>query len=647
LTPPVILIVEDDPVSLQIIYRQLSNAGFDHVLRAHSGEEALNMLAALQVDLVVLDVGLPGKSGYDVTTIIRRQHRDPHIPIIMISATGQASERTRGLSVGANDFVDKPVDARELVARITSQLSYKRMLDELNAERERLQSLYRISQAVTAHLDYDQTIRDIVSLAPQLVPATKAILVLLDDRGVFQQKIVSHPDEATYTVQKIERAILDTGLIGWVLRTGRPALVADITKDERWIPLPDDEAEGAALATPLTWGERVVGVLMLESPMIGAFLDEHVGLIEALGSQAALALENARLYEKMDQERKRTNALLTHIGTPVVVTDPSGEIIRTNPAAEEIFGLGIDALSKPLGDVFGLSLADLLQRARERGGMVSGEYSRRVPTPDEGPISFNVSISPIAEVGYILVWQDISGLKESERVRLDSERAETQRVLNTFSRYMSTALIERVLNDRDILTRRERREAVVLFADLRGFTRLTVEHPPDAVFALLNDLFGELLEVVNRHEGLVFDITGDELMITFNVPYTQPDLNHKAIRTAVDMLRRFAELQRKWHERGMEIGMGIGIDRGPVVLGHLGGSSHMNYSMVGEAVNISHRLVELAEDAQIVVTPDILADGLPDKSAVTIVELTPRLLKGKPEPQPISLITLSNNGHGR
>jgi class 3 adenylate cyclase len=210
---------------------------------------------------------------------------------------------------------------------------------------------------------------------------------------------------------------------------------------------------------------------------------------------------------------------------------------------------------------------------------------------------------------------------------------------------MSTALIERVLNDRDILTRRERREAVVLFADLRGFTRLTVEHPPDAVFALLNDLFTEMLDIVNRNEGLVFDITGDELMIAFNVPYTQQDINRRALQTAVDMQQRFGELQRKWHERGMEVGMGSGIDRGVVVLGHIGGSSHMNYSMVGEAVNICHRLVEIAEDAQIVVTPKILVDGLPEVTDLNVVELAPRLLKGKDEPQPISLITLGSNGH--
>jgi PAS domain S-box-containing protein len=642
LAQPVILIVEDDVINRQVVMTHLQRGGFDRCVPAGTGQEALDILAAQPIDLVVMDIGLPDPDGFQVTQTIRADYPDRYLPIILISASGHAKDRTRGIKVGANDFLSKPLDGHELVARVTAQVSYKRALDDLRAERERLAALYSLSQALTLHVEYQSAIREIVSLAPQLIPATKAILVLLDEKGEFQQKIVSHPGGETTTVQTIEPTILDRGLIGWVFRTGSPALVADVSSDERWAALPDDEPVGSGIAAALTWGERTLGVLMLESVEKDAFRSEHLDLIAALCSQAAIALENARLYEQMRREQKHTEALLNQIGTPVVVTDPEGRIIRTNPAVEAIFGLGIDVLNKPLSEVFGLALADLLLRSQERGSMVSGEYSRRSPQPGAGH-SYNVSISPIAEVGYLLVWQDITGLKESERVRLESERAETQRVLSAFSRYMSTALIERVLTDRDILTRRERREAVVLFADLRGFTQLTVEHPPDAVFALLNDLFSEMLEIVNLHEGLVFDITGDELMIAFNVPYTQENVNQRALLTAIDMQRRFVELQRKWHDQGMEVGMGVGIDRGFVVLGHIGGSSHMNYSMVGEAVNIGHRLVEIAEDAQIVVTPEILADGVPDQH-VQVVEMQPRLLKGKGELQPMSLITLSSNG---
>jgi class 3 adenylate cyclase len=304
-----------------------------------------------------------------------------------------------------------------------------------------------------------------------------------------------------------------------------------------------------------------------------------------------------------------------------------------------MLNLDSSALGRQLADVFDLALADLLLRARERGTAVSGEYASRKRLPDETR-SFYVSVSPVEGVGYSLIWQDISGIKESERVRLESERAEKQHVLDAFSHYMSPALLERVLNDPDILHRRERREAVVLFADLRGFTRLTVEHSPDSVMALLNTLFPEMIEIVHQHEGIIFDITGDELMVAFNVPYTQENASQRAIETAIDMQRRFSQLKGNWTRDNMIVGLGVGIARGAVVLGHVGGPSHMNYAMVGEAVNIAHRLVDLAKDAQVVVTPDVLTDAVPNQQLVSIQQLPPQVLKGRPQPVPLVLIEM-------
>ena len=298
-----------------------------------------------------------------------------------------------------------------------------------------------------------------------------------------------------------------------------------------------------------------------------------------------------------------------------------------------------DCLGQSLAEIFSLALADLLLRARERAGGVSGEYTvRHLPESR----TFNVSVSPVEELGFILVWQDISGLKEGERIRLASERAERQRVMDTFARYMSPTLIERVLADEDILARRERRDAIVLFADLRGFTRLTVEHSPDDVMALLNNVFAEMMEIVYRHEGVIFDIAGDELMIGFNVPYHQPDARQRALTTAIIMQEQFAAIKERWQSRDMHVGMSIGINQGLVVLGHVGGRARMNYAMVGQAVNIAHRLVEIADDGQIAVSPDLLTGGLPAEVNVRIRELPPQPIKGVDSPQPISIIELTS-----
>ncbi len=635
-----ILIVDDDEVNRDVLGERLDIAGFTRLLFAPGGQQALDLIAQQVPDLILLDVMMPDINGFEVTRRIRAAYPDRFIPIILVSALHQSQDRVRGIEAGANDFLSRPFDSDELIARINSLLALKKALDELEIERKRLALLYDVSRALSAQLNYTGLLHQIVALTTVLTGASKSVLVVLDEHGNFRERIISRAGQEPFSADTIDPLVLSQGLIGWVIQNRQPALLADVTNDPRWTRLPDDsEPEASAVAVPLVRGAQVAGALLLVSPQTAAFGDEHLNLLIAIGSQASIALENARLFEQARQQRARTEALLNQIGDPVIVTDSGGYITRINPAAHHRLRLSEEALHRHLSDVFGLALADLLLRAQERQSAVSGGYTLR--GTDRESSTFNVSVSPIEQVGYLLVWQDITAIKESELVRLETERAERQRIFEALSRYMSPALVERVLSDRDILKRRERREVYVLFADLRGFTRLTVEHSPDDVMALLNDVFSEMMEIAFEHEGVIFDIAGDELMIGFNVPLSQPDASTRSLATAIAMQRRFIEVKSRWAARGMEVGMGIGINRGPVVIGHVGGRMRMQYAMVGEAVNIAHRLVEIAADGQIVVTPGVLEDNTVVFEGVTIHELPPQHFKGKAEPQPVLLLEIA------
>ena len=641
-----LLIVDDDAINRDMLSTSMDMAGYTQITAVGDGQAALDSIEHDMPDAILLDVMLPGIDGLEVTRRIRQDYPHSNVPIILISAVIDPMKRVQGIQMGANDFISKPFDTSELVARVKSQLSHKYALDNLQTERERLSILYLVSQAFT-QLDYDHVINRIVSLTTELTRAAKSILVPLDELGNFQYKFVSRRGEETHSIDQIETEVLYHGLLGWVLEHGKSALVNDVSQDTRWTELPDDpEPTGSVIGVPLLKGKQVVGALLVMSPEVGAFTEAQLDLLSAVGSQAVIALENAKLFEDARRERVRAEALLTQIGSPVVVADSYGTIVQLNPACEHAFDITQDVLGRGIGEVFSASLADLLLRSKERGQMVSGGFTPRKQSGDERR-SYNVSISPIELVGYILNFQDITGIKESERVRLDLERAEAQRIRDAFSRYMSTKLLDRILTDREILKRRERRESVVLFADLRGFTRLTVEHEPDAVITLLNDHFTAMMEIVDIHEGLVFDITGDELLVAFNVPYDQDKVNQRALLTAIDMQKRFAEMRSVWTARGMEVGLGIGINRGQVVLGHIGGSAQVTYTMVGQAVNIGHRLVEIAEDSQILVSPEVLSDGLPDRDGVTIEELEPRLVKGQKDLQAITALRVTGELSGR
>lgn len=320
-------------------------------------------------------------------------------------------------------------------------------------------------------------------------------------------------------------------------------------------------------------------------------------------------------------------AVLDRVGNPVVFVDRDGHILRINPAAHSMLKLNDTAIGQKIGDIFGLSVDDMLMRAWERNGSISAVTTVRRVDPAAPPV-FNVSVSPLDDHQCVMIWQDITGLRDGERIRVEQEKAATKRLLDTFSRYMSAKLAERILGDPDILNRREMREAVVMFADLRGFTRLTVEQPPNLALTILHDWFSQMMDIVNDYEGLVFNTAGDELMISFNVPYTQEDVNLRALDAAIAMQARFGGMQMIWRDAQIDLGMGIGINRGMVVLGHVGGRHRMTYTMVGEAVNLAHRLVEIAHDAQIVVTEAIIDEGMPDDVRGLLKPMPPAELKG-------------------
>ncbi len=644
LTQAAILVVDDDKNNLNLLVAQLNMAGFKKLRPALGGQEALKAVKQDVPDLIILDVMMPEINGYDVVRHIRTSYPQHFIPIILVSALQRSEDRVKGIEVGANDFLSRPFEAGELIARVNSLLELKQVRDGLEAERGRLALLYSISQGLASQLDYHYLLRHIVALTTDLTGAAKTLLVILGRQGAFQEKIIARFGESPRIVDTIDPLVLNQGLLDWVIRNQEDALIQDVSQDERWVQLPDDESVGAAIAVPLLVGDRVAGALLLTSPEKDFFQEDHLDMLVAIASQAAIALENARLFEETRQQKAHVEALLHQIGDPVIVTDCEGRITSINPAASETLNIDQSVLNRSILDAFGPKIADLLTRAGERGGTISGEHTWHREQPDQ--CNFNISVSPVEGVGYLLIWQDVTPLKEGERVRLESERAQTQRILETFSRYMSLALVERVLNDPEILTRRERREAIVIFADLRDFTRLTIEHPPDDVLNLLNDIFSELIAIVYEHEGVIFDIIGDELMIGFNVPYEQPDAPRRAVQTAIAMQHHFIELKSKWLARGMKIGMGIGINRGPVLLGHVGGHGRVDYAMVGEAVNVAHRLVDLAQDAQIVITPEMLNDVQEDlpPGEIVVQKLPPIYIKGIDKPMPVVVIEVAGSG---
>lgn len=225
--------------------------------------------------------------------------------------------------------------------------------------------------------------------------------------------------------------------------------------------------------------------------------------------------------------------------------------------------------------------------------------------------------------------------KELEGRRLAAEVQEKEAIRKAFSRYLSPRLAERVLRDSprggDVFRDLSQRALVVaLFADLRGFTRLSETVPVSSIVPMLNEYFTVITAAVHENEGTVFSMAGDSMLVGFNVPVHQPDAAERALNTGRTVIHSFAPVAARWRkEHGLSTGVGVGIESGEVVVGNVGTPSFTSYTIIGDPVNVAARLMQRAAPNELLIGPraaKALGAGLAGDLQKRAVEL-----KGKSE----------------
>ncbi len=213
----------------------------------------------------------------------------------------------------------------------------------------------------------------------------------------------------------------------------------------------------------------------------------------------------------------------------------------------------------------------------------------------------------------------VRGLREQERLK------------DAFNRYVSKQVYEK-FRAGQIQLSGEQRNATILFSDIRSFTTLSEQLTATEVVAMLNEYFNEMVEIVFRYDGFLNKFIGDAIMAVYNVPLDQDQPELRAVRTALEMLRALANLNAKREQRGLfPIKIGVGINTGAVVAGNIGHEKRLEYTVIGDAVNLAQRIesqtkvagaaILISETTYIAVKDQIVAEALP-----------PVKVKGKAEP---------------
>ena len=393
-----ILVVEDNADTAALLRDLLEGEGYE-VETAATGEAAFETLAmAPDVDLMVLDLMLPGMSGYEVIERLRAQADLSDLPILVLSALGSASARVRGLREGADDYMTKPFLPEEIVARARTLVT-RRLLARRTSE---LEALSRIAQAALTAPSPDLLLFRLVEIVVEVFNADVAVIYMLDEA-----RAELRPRAAVGLPPGVEPAPISVGAgaVATAMSTREPVLISEGAAGGG-DPLMRREAFRSVMVAPLVVAGSPIGVLEVgcRTRRLGGRADR---LLRIVADRAAVAIEHARL----ENEARELADVVRRIGEGVVVADGDDRIVFANRAFHEMIGGGESLVGVRWTDFLAGAQDVGALTAQMRGPSFQGEVLLLTRAGDPRPVLATLSTAERHDGGGIQrigVFRDIS-----------------------------------------------------------------------------------------------------------------------------------------------------------------------------------------------------------------------------------------------
>ena len=494
----------------------------------------------------------------------------------------------------------------ELYARLPGlRQSLARFEDVLvleRAETGELSALYDIGQAICSSLDLSEVLNQVMDQIVALTGAERAILMLIDpETGDLVFRAARNVDHATIDERSFE---ISRSIVNLVARTGEAIVTTNAQMDPRFNAQESvvDFNLLSILCAPLRVRGQVTGVIYADNRFHSGVFDGRArDLLAAFASQAAVAIENARLFESVARARSLMSNVFTSITSGIVTIDVEGSITLVNPACERILHRRGAAV---VGARFVEALPELevplhlliARVANQQKAILNREL--HVTLGDGETVLLRVSISPL---------QDERGSMQGAAIVIDdlTEQRRLESRAQLFQRFLSPAVIERLPEDpRQLRLGGQRQEITCLFADIRGFTDFSLRNDPETLVDVLNRYLAAAAEAVLAEEGTLDKFMGDAVVAFFNAPLPQKDHVLRALRVALNVRDRITDLQARMPP-AYRLSYGIGISVGEAVVGNIGTAQRLDYTAIGTSVNMARRLQEAAGPGQILITQSI------------------------------------------
>ena len=533
------------------------------------------------------------------------------------SLTGSGAAQ-RGLSTTANKLLDllararNEVHARELEASVASARA-QRLQSDLETQRRRAETLARIGKAINVVRRIDALLQLIVDLAVEATGAERGLIVVPDPAGGTQE-FSAGANLDPGTVARPEFAV-SRSIIERVFKEGAPLVTTDAQNDPAVAPSPSIRSLHirSINCVPIVGKGGTIGVIYVDSRIRTDSLFQHdPELLATIADQAAVAIENARLYDDWNRQFKelsnvktQTDEILESIASGVIVLDADDTLAQFNRAAEITFGLSASTLVGRHARILNTWVPGFTTLLEQYKAMPESraEVEMRGTHFVRGPIVLQATFMRIHELagqgaGTAIVLNDLTA-----RRTLEAEKQEqiekSERVAKSFERYLAPHVVSDLLLDPDKAPLAGTRlTATMLFADIRGFTELSERLMPEEVVEMLNRYLAPAVDVVLSNLGLLDKYYGDGIMAVFGAPRPAADDANRAVLAARQILEQ-VQLLNAQPGVNWPLSVSIGLATGDVVAGNIGSERRLEYTVVGSAVNLAQRLQSIAEPNQI------------------------------------------------
>ena len=490
---------------------------------------------------------------------------------------------------------------------------------------------------VTAEIDLSALLKRVMEEATRMLNADRATLFLNDEKTneLFSRVAMG---EGIGEIRLPNTA----GIAGSVFTSGKTMNIPYAYADLRFNPSFDKQTgyfTRSILCVPVTnKNGKVIGCTQVLNKKGGKFTEEDESRLKAFTQQVAIALENAKLFDDVSKSRKYNESMLSSMSNGVITIDDEGKIVTCNRSGLKIFKtLEKNILNSKSEDFFKGKNSwveekiKIIKETKEPDIIMDAEIEILDPETEKNEkISVNLTILPLINedsdgrtdeknsfLGILLMIEDISSEK---------------RMKSTMSRYMDPGIADQLLEDGGDIMGGQDTTATLLFSDLRSFTNITESLGAQGTVKLLNEYFEIMVECITEQGGMLDKFIGDAIMAAFGLPISHEDDEDRGVKAGINMISRlwkWNELREKDGKPPLDMGLGLNTDK--IVAGNIGSQKRMDYTMIGDGVNLAARLESACKqyNARILIS-DFTFKKL--KGTYRIRNIDDVVVKGKTEP---------------